>query len=78
MNENQGNSSDRYCETLSDLDQAQAIRAIHQAWIQLNAMSYQGRAEVDGTEYDNRATLQELATCLRAAGHLGFKARATK
>jgi hypothetical protein len=54
------------CSTLGALDKVEAIRAIHQAFIQLSAVE-------DGQEgLDNRPCLERLSECLKAAGHLGF------
>lgn len=60
--------TERYCETLGALDPAQAIRAIHQAWLQLSALSEIASAE----SYDNTPALAALAQCLSDAGHMGF------
>ncbi len=60
--------TEKYCDTIDSLHRAQAIRAIHQAWLQLRALTN----SVDCDCYDNRPTMAALADCLRAAGHPGF------
>lgn len=59
-----------YCPTLSGLDRIKAIRAIHQAWLQLHAIGV--RVEVGGTTYDNAPSLKALEACMAEAGHVGF------
>lgn len=59
-----------FCRKLDALDHAKAIRAIHQAWLQLSAIG--ARVEVDGTTYDNNPALASLEACLSDAGHIGF------
>lgn len=58
--------TDRYCTTLDQLDRAEAIQAIHAAWLQLRA------CDQLGTDADNGPVIARLEACLRAAGHLGF------
>lgn len=62
--------TERYCCTLDKLDPAEAIRAIHNAWLQLSALN----ANVDCEHYDNAPALRQLAGALRVAGHPGFVA----
>ena len=57
-----------YCATLDELDLVQAIRTIHEAWLQLSAVSPASLAE----GFDNWPAMTNLAACLRAAGHSGF------
>ena len=57
-----------YCTTLDELDPVQAIRAIHEAWAQLAAVSPYSITE----GFDNAPAMASLAACLRAAGHSGF------
>ena len=59
-----------YCETLGRLDPAKAIRAIHQAHLQLAALNQ----NVDCEHYDNAPALAALFECLKDAGHIGFAA----
>lgn len=61
-----------YCPKLDALDHVKAVRAVHQAWLQLNALG--PRVEKDGTTYDNAPALASLAACLGQAGHVGFEA----
>ena len=61
--------TEMYCETLDALDPVKAIRAIHQAYLQLAALS--NSVDLDG--YDNRPALDALAECLADAGHPGFE-----
>ena len=60
--------TETYCKTLAALDPVKAIRAIHQAYLQLAALS----RSVDCGDYDNRPALDALADCLADAGHPGF------
>lgn len=57
-----------YCTRLGDLDVGQAIRAIHEAYLQLAATA--GAAKAEG--FDNIPACQSLVACLQAAGHQGF------
>lgn len=57
-----------YCPTLADLDLVKAIRAIHQAHLQLAALW----ANVDCEYFDNGPALAALAECLSDAGHPDF------
>lgn len=62
--------TEQVCAHLTELELAQAIRAIHQAHLQLSALT----ANVDCAPYDNAPALKALADCLRVAGHPGFTA----
>lgn len=56
-----------YCPKLGELDVAKAIRAIHEAYLQLRA------ADTDTSEaLDHRPALESLADCLAQAGHPAF------
>lgn len=57
-----------YCTRLDALDPVQAIRAIHEAYLQLAATMGAAAAE----SFDNIPAAQSLAACLKAAGHMGF------
>jgi hypothetical protein len=57
-----------YCKNLDSLEPIKAIRAIHQAYLQLRALT----ENVDCEHYDNQPALTELEDCLRMAGHIGF------
>lgn len=61
-----------YCRDLDMLDRAQAIRAIHEAWLQLSALT----KNVDCEHYDNKPSLASLENCLADAGHPGFSKNA--
>ena len=60
-------STERYCETLDNLDRAKAIRAIHEALIQLQAAKA-GRLD----NLDHGPALESLNDCMKDAGHPGF------
>ena len=62
--------TERYCTNLAKLDREQAIRAIHEALGQLEAMGE--RVEVDGMTFDNRATIASLRACMVQVEHLGY------
>ncbi len=57
-----------YCATLDRLDPVQAVRAIHQAYLQLRAVD----TACDVEPYDNAPALDALKACLAQAGHPGF------
>ncbi len=57
--------TEAYCETLASLDPVQAVRAIHQAWLQLSALTQ----NCDTGDYDNAPALNALQACLAQAGH---------
>jgi hypothetical protein len=59
-----------YCPDLGNLDRIKAIRAIHQALLQLSAIG--GQVDVDGTTYDNAPSIAALEACMVEAGHVGF------
>lgn len=59
-----------YCPNLGALDSTKAIRAIHQALLQLSAIG--ARVEVGGTTYDNAPSIAALEACMVQAGHIGF------
>jgi len=63
-----------YCDKLDELVPTKAIRAIHQAHIQLAAMARLAAAE----GFDNKPALQALAECLRDAGHIGFDTKGAR
>lgn len=56
------------CLSLDALDRVQAIRAIHQAYLQLAATM----PAADAEGFDNAPAARALAACLKAAGHIGF------
>jgi len=58
--------TDIYCTTLESLDRVKAIRAIHQAYLQLRAIG--PRIE----DFDNDPAMAVLSDCLKDAGHPGF------
>lgn len=60
--------TDIYCLKLADLDRVKAVRAIHQAWLQLRAHD-----KIDHEPFDNEPALAALADCLKDAGHPGFQ-----
>lgn len=60
-----------YCQTLKNLDPAKAIRAIQQAYLQLDALA----PAAGEAGYDNAPALSALRQCLRDAGHVGFSAQ---
>ena len=64
-------TTEDYCPALPALDRVKAIRAIHQAWLQLSALT----DNVDCEHFDNAPALQALAACLADAGHPGFDKR---
>lgn len=61
-----GNHADTFCTRLEVLDPAQAIRAIHEALMQLNA------AKAGVESLDHAGAIQSLSACLNQAGHIGF------
>jgi hypothetical protein len=60
--------TETYCATLDRLDTVQAVRAIHQAYLQLRAVD----RNCDVQHYDNGPALEALAMCLAQAGHPAF------
>ena len=56
-----------YCRTLEILDPVKAIRAIHEALLQLQAASVD-----DGRVLDHTGAIASLRACLGQAGHVGF------
>lgn len=59
-----------YCRNLEALDNVKAIRAIHEAFLQLSALG----ERVDGEDctYDNAPAIKALADVLADVGHIGF------
>lgn len=61
--------TENYCDSLEELNKADAIRAIHQALLQFKT------GESIGFEnLDNRGAIEALTECLKTAGHRGFVA----
>ena len=60
--------TERYCTTLENINPTSAIRAIHQAYLQIAALD----TNVDCGEFDNAPALKALADVLKDAGHPGF------
>lgn len=61
--------TETYCLTLDKLDPVKAIRAIHQAHLQLAALNQ----NVDCEYFDNVPALAALGDCLADAGHIGYQ-----
>lgn len=59
-----------YCDNIDNMDKVKAIRAIHQAFLQLKAIGE--KVEVGGLVYDNSQTISDLADALRDVKHAGF------
>jgi len=64
--------TENYCKTLDNLNKIKAINAIHQAYLQLEAMGKGINDRDSYTYYDNRPVLKSLKECLKNAGHIGF------
>lgn len=64
--------TERFCDHLEELDRGEAIRAIHAAWLQLQAIGARVYSERLGTDVDNTGTIEALRACLQKAGHAGF------
>lgn len=62
--------TEKYCNNLESLDKKEAIKAIHEAYLQLNALGK--LVNIDGLTYDNKSVLINLQKCLAKAGHIGF------
>jgi hypothetical protein len=60
------NHADIYCRTLGRLDRAEAVRVLHQALMQFNAL------EKGVENIDNLPAMAEIARLLGVAGHPGF------
>ena len=60
--------TEQYCKTLESLDPIKAIRAIHEAFLQLAALT----SHIDCGSFDNTPSLSSLRECLKEAGHVGF------
>ena len=60
--------TETYCTTLDRLDPVAAIRAVHQAYLQLAALD----RHCDVEPFDNAPALEALGACLAQAGHPGF------
>lgn len=60
--------TERYCPRLDALDHVAAIRAIHQAYLQLAATADAASEE----SFDNGPAMAALADVLKACGHPGF------
>lgn len=64
--------TETYCTALDNLDRVKAVRAIHQAYLQLAALMPAATAE----GYDNAPAARALVECLQDAGHIGFSPKA--
>ena len=58
-----------YTRTLPEVDPVKMIRAIHEAYLQLSAVTL----HIDCAPFDNTAALESLSDCLKDAGHPGFQ-----
>ena len=63
--------TEKYCSNLENLDKTQAIRAIHEAYLQLKAIKAYEHIKSDNW-FDNEPILRNLEKCLESAGHIGF------
>jgi hypothetical protein len=68
MFNNKNMDTENYCKTLDKLDTAKAIRAIHEAYLQLEAIDKYDNS----INWDNRWAIRNLKACLKDAGHIGF------
>lgn len=59
-----------YCDNLDNLDKAKAVRAVHQALLQLQAIG--NRAQNNGITYDNSPAIKALIDVMIDVGHAGF------
>lgn len=57
--------TEAHCATLQDLEPAAAVRAIHEAYLQLRATA----SNCDVAPYDAGPALSSLKACLAQAGH---------
>lgn len=64
--------TETYCANLSALSREEAIRAIHCALTQLQAIGTRAEHATTGAELDNRPAIYALRECLKKAGHLGM------
>jgi len=60
--------TEKYCKTLDRVDPVAAIRAIHEALLQLMAVQKMGVCE----DLDNWPAIASLSACLKDAGHIAF------
>lgn len=60
--------TEEFCKSLDALDLETAIRAVHQALLQLTALDN----NVDCDCYDNAPAIAALEACMKTAGHIGF------
>lgn len=59
--------TEKVCQSLDDLDKVAAIRAIHEALLHIKT----GR-ELGFDCLDHSGVLQNLETCMKQAGHIGY------
>jgi hypothetical protein len=64
--------TETYCATLEALPREEAVRAIHSALIQLEAIEARVMREALGF-LNNGPAIHALRACLKKAGHLGFE-----
>jgi len=60
------------CTTLPNLNPVKAIRAIHQAYLQLVALNEASIGQPATGHFDNQPSIKALAECLHDAGHPAF------
>ena len=64
-----------YCPDLDKVSRVDLIRAVHEAKMQLAAISDPTtlQVDVDGRVFDNAPAIRSCVDCLRAAGHPGYR-----
>jgi cystathionine beta-lyase/cystathionine gamma-synthase len=61
-------NTEKYCKNLENLDKIKAIRAIHEAYLQLRSLdTYENRMH-----WNNQPAISALEECLEDSGHIGF------
>ena len=62
-------NTEDYCQTPEMMCPVMAVRAVHEAYLQLAAIQKEGCAP----QFDNRPAMRSCAEVLRDAGHPGFQ-----
>ncbi len=63
--------TDTYCKSLNKLNKKEAIKVIHEAYLQLKAIEEADNMG-DRICFDNKPVLKRLEMCLEKSGHIGF------
>lgn len=66
------NHASIYCKTLDNVSHEELVNALHQALMQLNAVTKEARELGSASFLDNKPAIAEASRIMAKAGHVGF------